>query len=429
MNNREWASLFWLAVVVIFMVVDADRRSSVAGVLRAAMQRKVLLTFVAFGSWVWLEVQVGARVGWWSPALLKDTFIWTATAGVALLFGFDKALKEGAFFRRAGTAAIKATLFVEAFINLYVLPLLFELVLQPVLVLLVGFGIVARKEQEAAKRVAESLHSVIGFALFGFVFMQSLQNWRELEASLLVRQLALPVWLTFGLLPFVYAVALFAAYESAFMRIDWKADVPGRQRFLAKAALVLKFHVKARELSTFSGPWQFRVRDATTIGAAFSVIQQFRAAKRAERDEAVAAAIRLEQYAGVTGTDEDGRRLDRREFDETKDALRWLATCMMGWYRHNDHYVDDLLERFQDDFSSHGLPQPSGIKLRVSDDGQSWYAWRKTITGWVFAIGATGPPPDQWEYDRPEPPIQLPGEGGPWVSSLTLATDATTNWN
>ena len=25
-------------------------------------------------------------------------------------------------------------------------------------------------------------------------------------------------------------------------------------------------------------------------------------------------------------------------------------------------------------------------------------------TGWCFAIGAAGPPPDRWEYDSPEPP-------------------------
>jgi len=36
---------------------------------------------------------------------------------------------------------------------------------------------------------------------------------------------------------------------------------------------------------------------------------------------------RRARYAGQRGTDVDGRRIDRREFAETKAALRWLSTC------------------------------------------------------------------------------------------------------
>lgn len=166
--------------------------------------------------------------------------------------------------------------------------------------------------------------------------------------------------------PFIYGVAIYRAYEIAFTRIDWKTDVPRRQRLIAKLALVYSFYSRARELSMFSGPWQFRIREARSFVEARNVVHQFRADKREEERQAAEAEARLTEYAGVDGADEDGRRLDRREFDETKKALRWLGICMMGWYRHDDRYVTDLLERFQDDFIQKGLPKPSGITQRVS---------------------------------------------------------------
>jgi hypothetical protein len=46
--------------------------------------------------------------------------------------------------------------------------------------------------------------------------------------------------------------------------------------------------------------------------------------------------------------------------------------------------------------------------------GRAWYAWRRTVTGWCFAIGAAGPPPDRWEYDGPEPPGGFPSKGRGW---------------
>lgn len=66
--------------------------------------------------------------------------------------------------------------------------------------------------------------------------------------------------------------------------------------------------------------------------------------------------------------------------------------------------------------------------MRISADGQSWYAWRRTITGWCFAIGSNGPPPNQWRYDGPSPPNGFPGEDPAWGSS-PFAGDADANWD
>ena len=61
-----------------------------------------------------------------------------------------------------------------------------------------------------------------------------------------------------------------------------------------------------------------------------------------------------------------------------------------------------------------GLPEEHGIHLNVSDDGQAWWAWRRTVTGWCFAIGANDAPPDQWLYDGADPPNGFPGEDPAW---------------
>ena len=99
-----------------------------------------------------------------------------------------------------------------------------------------------------------------------------------------------------------------------------------------------------------------------------------------------------------------GDASDRRELKETIDALSKLHMYQMGCYGNlGGRYRDDLLQIIGKDLTRSGLPEESGITLRVSEDGQSWYAWRRTVTGWCFAIGAAGPPPNQWEFDGLEP--------------------------
>jgi hypothetical protein len=135
---------------------------------------------------------------------------------------------------------------------------------------------------------------------------------------------------------------------------------------------------------------------------------------------------RLKRYAGVDGTNEEGKRLDQREFAETKEALQWLASCHMGWYRnHGGQYRPDL-PAILGDFTLHGLPKEHGIVMKVRRDGQAWYAWRRTISGWVFAVGAATKPPDQWLYDGANPPTRYPGTDASW--DHLAPGQASVNW-
>jgi len=168
------------------------------------------------------------------------------------------------------------------------------------------------------------------------------------------------------------------------------------------------------------------VTDASSLRAAIAVVDEFEEDLRRRAQKEEDAAERLIRYADVAGVDEDGQRLDRREFEETTRALQWIATCQMGWGRRETGYRADILD-VVGDLTSHGVPGDGGIQVRVSPDGGSWYAWRRTVSGWVFAIGAAGPPPDEWQYDGPQPPLGFPGESPDWGSG-PLHYDAAPNW-
>lgn len=122
---------------------------------------------------------------------------------------------------------------------------------------------------------------------------------------------------------------------------------------------------------------------------------------------------RLVTYAGVKGIDAEGGQLDQREFNETKDALLWLYVCQLGRHNNGGRFRKNVLDNVGS-FEREGLPAEHGITMRVSKSGQSWYAWRRTITGHVFAIGSSAPDLGQWMYDGDEPPHGFPGSDRSW---------------
>ena len=116
--------------------------------------------------------------------------------------------------------------FVEFFVNLYVMSLPVELVVQIMVVvpsLMVAVGD-QKPEYKSAKLFCELVLAVIGLALFAFTARQIYLDWHQLDARGLLLEFALPIWLTVGLLPFLYVFSIYVAYDTAFRRINWEAN-------------------------------------------------------------------------------------------------------------------------------------------------------------------------------------------------------------
>ncbi len=439
-NNREWAILLWLAVGLIWLLRGRKVRSDAFGLLKSFLTPKIFGPFLGLLGYITLEIWLASKTLLWDSSLTKDAIIWTITTGVVLFFNFAEASKRPQFFRRRLLTAFEIVVFLEVFTNLFVLSLPAELVLQPILVMLGLLSAAApfvasrnpAREDSYLKvgRFMTNGLAVAGFSLLLFSIVQLLANWNSLDKGNLAQQFALPVWLTIGVLPYVYFLSVYANYDTIFNGIRWGAPGDGRARLRAKLAIVLTCHLRARQSGAISfGQAGQIARHATSFREARRSVRQAHQSRQDAERAVIEEQQRLKRYAGSDGTDETGRRLDRREFKETTKALRWLATCQMGWYRNqSERYHADLLERLGDNFSLQKLTQPSGIQMAVSDDDQTWYAWRRTVTGWCFAIGAAGPPPNQWLYDGSEPPGGFPGDHPSW-GSAAFSDEASLNWS
>lgn len=438
LSNREQATLILLCIFVISGLFRSEVRESILQLIRSFLSRAILLTLLALSTFILFEVWIGSQLGWWNVKLVKDTVIWSVVSGSVLLIkGVLEANKDPHFFRNAASATIAPTVFITFFLNLTALSLLAEVFWQLITAIFTIMSVITHalyeRENEPVKKLWYGILTLIGYgilALIGFTWLvytvhHVFETWAQLDGYQLFREFALPIWLTIGLLPFLFALSLYAAYEYPFRLLNIETNVC-RLRWRARLALLIKLHFRSRSIAQFRPYWIKKLVDSNRFIEACGVVRVFKQ-ELLERDRSIQAEQeRLQYYAGVDGTDSEGRRLDRREFKETTDALRWLATCHMGHYRKRNRYHRNLLRLFNDDFTTQGLTKPSGIVMKVSRDGQRWYAYRQTVSGWCFAIGAAGPPPNQWEYDGYKPPCGYPGKDPSWGDG---PFDATVNKN
>ena len=434
LNNREIAALIWVSAAVLWALSKKSVRESSMQVVKAFLKPQILLPLVAMLAWVGLELWIGVRLALWNTDLAKGTILWTLGSAGILLFNcqqIDPDSDDLQFFRRTILATVGVAAFVEFFVNLYVMSLPVELVFQIVVAVPSMMVAVAQQKPEykSVKVFCERVLVLIGLALFALAARQVYLHWQQLDARELLLDFALPVWLTVGLVPFLYLFSIYVAYDAVVQRINWKKTGRGA-RWRSRLALLSVLHFRVGTVRRFAGYWYFMriLGEAQTFSAARGVVAEFlddlRRAEQAKLDE----EERLRRYRDSQDLDDEGRRLDRREFAATIHALQWLATCQMGWHRNGGRYRRDMLKILDDDFTRHGLSKESGIRLHVAQDDQSWFAWRRTVTGWCFAIGAAGPPPNQWMYDGPEPPKGFPGEDSSWGDG-PFADRVNRNWS
>ena len=434
LNNRELAALIWVSAAVLWAFSKTSVRESFVGVVKAFLKPQILLPLVAMLAWVGLELWVGVRLALWNTALAKGTILWTLGSAGVLLFNCTQIDSDGDdvhFFRRTILATVGVAAFVEFFVNLYVMSLPAELVFQIVVAVPSLMVAVAdqKPEYKSVKAFCERVLALIGLALFALAARQVYLDWHQLDARELLLDIALPGWLTVGLVPFLYLFSIYIAYDAIFRRISWEKAAKG-SRWRSRLALLSVLHFRAGTVRKLAPYWYVtrKLGEAQTFSAARGVVAEFLDTLSRREQAKLDEEERLRRYSGSPKLDDEGRRLDRREFAETIHALHWLATCQMGWHRNGGGYRRDMLRVLGDDFTRHGLPRESGITLHVAQDGQSWYAWRRTVTGWCFAIGAAGPPPDQWTYDGPEPPKGFPGKDSSWGDG-PFADRVNRNWS
>jgi hypothetical protein len=231
-NNRQWAFLFWIFVLVVFALFKKDLRASFGGVLRLLFSPKLLTPIVLFVGLVAALVSGARRLGVWDADLTADTVMWVITAGAVLFGGFDKASTEAHFVRKRALETFRVSAFVEVLAEVFVLNLFAEIILQPVFALLGGMSVVAdqKKEHRPVKKLVDLLIAVGGSAILVYVTVSLIDNWGALDKSHLLRQFAMPVWLTIGVLPYIYLLGVIAAYENAFIRVNWRSQAGWRGR-------------------------------------------------------------------------------------------------------------------------------------------------------------------------------------------------------
>jgi hypothetical protein len=273
-NDRQLAVLIWLGVATALVMLNHDLRKSLVSVLRAVLARKVATGFVMMTLWVAGEFLLARRLSWWDTDMTTSTIFWFVGSGFVLFINTPEAAEEEHFFRQNFFTAIKLSVFLDVFMNLFVLNLPAELMLQAASFFLFGMSVVTSHMDEF-KQMKKLVDALIGIVLVGLVIYEVAtiaSAWSTVSHSGLVWQFFLPVWLTLGLLPYIYLAGVYSEYELAFLRTEWTTG----RRWHRRLALVTSFGLQSHKLHSFIGTSTHELSVTSSFADARRAIQNVR---------------------------------------------------------------------------------------------------------------------------------------------------------
>jgi hypothetical protein len=133
-------------------------------------------------------------------------------------------------------------------------------------------------------------------------------------------------------------------------------------------------------------------------------------------------AERYAAHAGSNDVDDNGWRLDRRGFVQTRDALRQLAIAQALHHQQHGRFAATTIELAMTTAARPFVKPHALTEAAMRTTGERWWTSRRAESGWIFAIGSHDGTP--MYFDGPAHPLT-----GPSTSDDGWRTTDDGNWS
>ena len=363
-KNRQIAAGIWLLIAIGFCLVPKGLRSSMWGLLKTSMHKKLIVLFGSLGMYLTILCRLFLSLGLWATNQLASTFLWFLFSGIALSGRAILIKDDENYFRKLVRDSVKVLVVFEFLIAEYSFSLAWELVLLPVTALL-GLLIVFSEDKTEYASVTKFLQLIL-LAVVALCLWNSITSLWEQPAAFLTtktgRDFLLPILLTLGSIPFLYLLHCYSHLERAAIQINQKVFQSDDLKRYAKRRFYLIFLFRPRLLRR--AVKQFHSLPAETNGDVDQIITDIRAYERHHKSPPkVDEKLGWSPYLARDFLQSEG--LQTEEYHPGYRNRDW-------WGKSEDVDLDDQIFPNRATFSIEGRRHlVTALKLNAYFDGES----------------------------------------------------------
>lgn len=221
-TTREIAIFMYGILLLTYILVRNKGKKIFMPIIKAACHKKLIIPFCFLLLLATGFVWVCTYSSIWDWIYVKDIAFWTLFVGVPVCFNATSKQLEEHYFKNILVDNLKFTALVEFITGTFTLSFIWELILQPILVVLMIMQSSLVKKTEATKKVVDCIVGIAGLIIIGLTVKSIVDSIGEVYFVDILVGLLLPIILSIIYLPVAYLFALYAKYEILFMRMGFK---------------------------------------------------------------------------------------------------------------------------------------------------------------------------------------------------------------
>lgn len=207
---------------LIGMNVSKQVRSSFIDVLRAFFQPVIVTPLLLAALYAAGEIFLLKQIDWWSVANLKSTILWLITFAFVAMFEVVSIKDEKDGLGKITRDIVTVTSIFLFITELQSFSLLTEIIALPIVMFVVLMAEIAKQKPEHAPvaKMFGGATALIGLGYLGFSLWMTYEKWQETATWTAGLEFMIPIALSSGFLPFLYAWRLYVAYSSTFTTLS-----------------------------------------------------------------------------------------------------------------------------------------------------------------------------------------------------------------
>ncbi|MFD1881373.1 hypothetical protein [Paracoccus pacificus] len=312
LSNREIAVLFYLFLLLAAVLLWKTGRPLAFNVVRAFFMPKLAQLWLLMSLYVAACVWLLAWLNFWDWPNLKSTLLWWLTVGFTSVFEAQQLKDKPHALRKLVRDAFTLSAVLMFIAELVSFPLWVELLMLPALAFLTLLIVVGEHQTDKpgvprVLKLLRGLQMLTGLIVLGFSYWLVAASITEFWSLNTLREFGLPLLLWLMFIPFIFLLAVFMAYEEAFIYLQMRPEQATIVRYARWRALFafgcnidgvkrLARDIRVREIAEKQG-----IKEAIReIKRLFEAEKNPPTVTRAEGWSPYAARLFLEEYGLVT---------------------------------------------------------------------------------------------------------------------------------
>lgn len=278
LDAREIAVAIWLAIFFVWCLTKSGIRKSLGRLLLAASARQIAMAFALAIAYLAGVTVLLCHLDLWTLSQFKITALWFFVAGIPSLMNTPAISEDPTLLRAALAKNFKLSVLLDFFINLFKLPLLVELIFVPFTALLGGLLAVAQSDEKYAsvKKLLNGFMVALGFVFFVFETYKALTSFNTIANASTLRNFALPIIYNIAFIPLLWAMGVYAAYESVFCRLQFVIQDRALHPY-TRRKLIACFRTDIAALNRWlKGAWSGQLASRSDVAQSIATIAKAR---------------------------------------------------------------------------------------------------------------------------------------------------------